>query len=62
MDKSNIIVFVLVFAVVAFRLYQKYVKKDANKPSGGSPGVPGKKDTSFPSSSAGDDYEPYSKH
>ena len=61
MGKSDIIVFVLVFAFLAFRLYQKYVKKKENKPYGGSTGASGKKDTSFPSTSTGDDYEPYGK-
>jgi hypothetical protein len=58
MDKTQIIIFTVVMVFLAFRLYQKYIKKDNNstgsntKPSSGS---------SFSSSSKDDDYEPYSK-
>lgn len=58
MDKTQIILFSAAMAFVAFRLYQKFVKKDRNKtgtdiksPSGDS----------FPSSSKDEEYEPYSK-
>jgi hypothetical protein len=58
MHQSQIILFSAVIAFLAFRLYQKYIKKDKGKsgtetkPSSGS---------SFPSSSKDEDYEPYSK-
>lgn len=50
----NKIVFVAAMAVLAVRVYQKYIRK--NKISG----TPDKKD-SFSSSSREEDYEPYSK-
>lgn len=59
MDKSNVILFVVVFAVVAFRLYQKYFQKDKDK-SFKQGGIK-RNDTSIPSSSKDDDYEPYMK-
>ena len=58
MDKTQILIFAALMAIVAVRLYQKYIKKDKSKsgtetkPSSGS---------SFPSSSKDEDYEPYSK-
>jgi hypothetical protein len=58
MDKSNIAIFAAVMGVAAFRLYQKYKKKDKNK-SGGNINTPS--NSSMPSSSKDDDYEPYSK-
>lgn len=55
-DKLEIIVFAILFAFVAFRLYQKYVKKDSGQSSFG------KKDGSaFLSSKKDEEYEPYSK-
>lgn len=55
MDKTQIAILAVAFAVVAFRLYQKYIKKDKNKSGSNTP------DTSMPSSPKDDDYEPYSK-
>jgi hypothetical protein len=58
MDKSEIFIFAAVIIFVAFRLYQKYMKKgnyntgSKTKESSGS---------SFSTSSKDDDYEPYSK-
>ncbi|MFN8209362.1 MAG: hypothetical protein U0T33_00145 [Bacteroidales bacterium] len=55
-DSSSIAVFAAVFAVLAFRIYQKYFKKNdikGNQRKGSG--------SSFPSSSKDDDYEPYSK-
>ena len=58
MDKSQILIFSAVAAVLAIRLYQKYVKKNKNKsgtetkPSSGS---------TISSSIKDEDYEPYSK-
>ena len=50
MDKTQIIIVAVSMALVAFRLYQKYVKK--NKSITG---------TDTKTSSKEDDYEPYSK-
>jgi hypothetical protein len=58
MDKSSIAIFAAVMGVAAFRLYQKYIKKDKNK-TGSNSTIPS--GTSMPSSSKEDDYEPYSK-
>jgi hypothetical protein len=58
MDKTQIAIFAAAFAILATRLYQKYLKKDNNK-SGSNPTNPS--GTSMPSSSKNDDYEPYSK-
>ena len=55
-DKLQIVIFIVLFAFVGFRLYQKYIKKDDGKP--GEVKKPG---SSFASSSKDDDYEPYSK-
>jgi hypothetical protein len=58
MDKSQIIILSAVLAILSFRIYQKYIKKDKDKtgsnknPSAGS---------GFSLSSKDDDYEPYSK-
>jgi hypothetical protein len=58
MDKNQILIYSAVAAILAIRLYQKYVKKrkvksgTETKPSSGA---------SFPGSSKDDDYEPYSK-
>jgi hypothetical protein len=49
MDKKDIIIFAIVISFVAFRLYQKYVKK------------PNSNTTSDSKISKDDDYEPYSK-
>lgn len=54
MDQKNLIVFVLVFLVLGFRLYQKYGKKNSGKT-----GNKHSHETSF--FSKDDDYEPYSK-
>jgi hypothetical protein len=58
MHKNDIIVFAVVMVFLAFRLYQKYIKKKDLK-TGTPPNST--KGTSFPSSSKDDDYEPYSK-
>jgi hypothetical protein len=58
MDKTQIIIFAAAMVFIAFRIYQKYIKKDKN-PSGSS--TKKSADTSFPSSSKDDEYEPYSK-
>jgi hypothetical protein len=58
MDKTQVIIIAAAIAILAFRLYQKYVKKDKSK-SGTE-----RKTTSvssFPSSSKDEEYEPYSK-
>jgi hypothetical protein len=58
MDNKQIIIYAAIVAVVGIRLYQRLKKKDNNKPGSDT----GKStDTSFPSSSKQDDYEPYSK-
>jgi len=58
MDKVEIIVFSAAFAIVAVRLYQKYIKKDKGKSGTDTKTSPG---SMFSSSSKDDDYEPYSK-
>jgi hypothetical protein len=58
MDKTQIAIFTAAFAILAIRLYLKYVKKDKNK-SGSNTNPPS--DISMHSSSKNDDYEPYSK-
>ena len=55
-DNLQIVLLVSLFAFVGFRLYQKYFKKNDEKPGGlKKPG------SSFASSSKDDDYEPYAK-
>jgi len=55
-NNLEIILFAVLLAFVAFRLYQKYFRKDAGNSS------PGKKSSSSnTSSSKDDDYEPYAK-
>jgi hypothetical protein len=58
MDKTQIILFSAAMAFVAFRLYQKFVKKDRNKSGTDIKSTSG---DSFPSSSKDEEYEPYSK-
>jgi hypothetical protein len=58
MDKKEVIIFAAAMVFVAFRLYQKYVKKNTGK-SGMESKPPSA--TSFPTSVKDDDYEPYSK-
>lgn len=56
METKDIIVFALIFAVAAFRLYQKYGKK-------GKTGTffSGKNAGKFSKPDTGEEYEPYSK-
>jgi len=58
MDKSGIFIFAAVMAFVAFRLYQKYMKKDNYNPGSKTKESSG---SSFSTSSKDDEYEPYSK-
>jgi hypothetical protein len=58
MDKTQIIIFAVAMVFLAFRLYQKYFKKD-NAGSGSK--TKKTADSSFTSSSKDDEYEPYSK-
>jgi hypothetical protein len=58
MDKTQIFIYSAVIALVAVRLYQKFVKKDKGKL--GSDAKHGS-DNSMLYSSKDDDYEPYSK-
>ena len=55
-DKLQIFLLAVAFVFLGFRLYQKYFKKNDNKPGGIK-----KSGSSFASSSQDDDYEPYSK-
>ncbi len=55
-DNLQVILFVVLFALVGFRLYNKYIKKDDGKTGGNK-----KPGSSFGQSSKDDDYEPYSK-
>ena len=58
MEKIQIIVIILAVALVAFRLYQKYIRKDksseGNNRNDSKGNMPG-------SSATDDDYEPYAK-
>ena len=59
METKEVIIFAVAISFVAFRLYQKYIKKDQK----GSANI--KKtssDTTYFSTSKDDDYEPYSKN
>ena len=58
MDTVNIIIIVFAFSVLAVRMYLKYVKKAKGKKDADSKSPPG---NILSSSSADDDYEPYSK-
>ena len=58
MDKVEIIAISVALAVVAVRIYQKYIKKGADKPGAGSKKSSG---SAFSSSSENDEYEPYSR-
>jgi uncharacterized ion transporter superfamily protein YfcC len=58
MDKIQIIIFAAAMAILAVRLYQKYVKKDKRTSETERKREPG---SYFQSSSKDDDYEPYSK-
>jgi hypothetical protein len=58
MSNIEIILIAMVFVVLGFRLYQKYIKKDHRKAGTGSPKQTG---SSFSSHSKDDDYEPYLK-
>jgi len=58
MDKRQIFIFAAVAVVLAIRLYQKFKKKDNNKPGSDQKNP---SDSSFPSTSKYEEYEPYSK-
>jgi len=58
MDTKQIIIFSLAMAYLAFRLYQKYYKKNTPGSSGENKGSTG---NSLSNYSKDDDYEPYSK-
>jgi hypothetical protein len=58
MDKTQIIIFAVAMVFLAFRLYQKYIKKDKNNAGSTTKKTEG---SLFPASSKDDDYEPYSK-
>ena len=55
MEKKDILILLLIFSVAGIRLYQKYGKKNQEKP-----GNSNKSGSSF-SSMNDDGYEPYSK-
>ena len=55
-DNLQVILFAVLFALVGFRLYKKYIKKEDGKT--GESKKPG---SSFGQSSKDDDYEPYSR-
>jgi hypothetical protein len=57
MNKSEIIIFAAAMAFLAFRLYQKYMKKGNYNPGSKTK----ESGTSFSTSSKDDEYEPYSK-
>jgi hypothetical protein len=58
MDKKEIILFAVVMAFLAVRLYQKYIKKKSGKQGSDNKTSSG---SVFSSSTKDDDYEPYSK-
>jgi len=58
MNKIEIIAFSAAMAIVAIRLYQKYIKKDLNK---GTYNQSKQAGHPFSSGKMEDDYEPYSK-
>lgn len=58
MDTKDIIIFTVVFAFLAFRLYQKYGKKQKGSSTTDTKTSSG---TAFSSTSKDDDYEPYAK-
>jgi len=61
MSSTEIILIAALFAFAGFRLYQKYVKKDAGKMGQTGKAFKIDKGSSFPSHTDGDDYEPYSQ-
>jgi hypothetical protein len=60
MSSTEIILIVAVSVFAGFRLYQKYVKKDADKQGKAGNAFKIEKRSSFQSHTDGDDYEPYS--
>jgi hypothetical protein len=56
MDKTQIIIFVILFAVLGFRIYQKYFNKNKRGTDTKS-----SQDSQSALSSKDDEYEPYSK-
>lgn len=58
MEKSDVILFIAVFAALGFSLYRRYMKKNKGQTGGGGASQSG---SSFSSHSKDDDYEPYSK-
>lgn len=58
MNKTEILTVAVVGAFLAVRLYQKYKKKNTDKPGSDTKTTSG---SEFPSSSRDDDYEPYLK-
>jgi|GEM_PF-7029014 uncharacterized protein YxeA len=55
-DQLTVIILVAVLIILAFRIYQKFTRKDAGKKEKDV-----KKSSSFTDSVKDDDYEPYSK-
>jgi uncharacterized membrane protein YebE (DUF533 family) len=58
MDKTQVFIFVLLIAVLGFRIYQKYFNKNKNKQGTGNKSSEGSQSSP---SSKDDEYEPYSK-
>ncbi len=58
MDKTQVFIFVLLIAVLGFRIYQKYFSKNKNKQGTGNKSSEGSQSSP---SSKDDEYEPYSK-
>jgi Tfp pilus assembly major pilin PilA len=58
MNKNQILIYSAVAAILAIRLYQKYVKKGKAKSGTETKSSSG---ASFPTASKDEDYEPYSK-
>ncbi len=58
MDKTQIFILVFAIAILAFRMYQKYIKKAKDKPVSDNQDSKG---SQFISPSKDEDYEPYSK-
>lgn len=58
MDKTQIFIIAFAMVFLAFRIYQKYIKKGTEKSETDTKDIAGSK---FSSPSKDDDYEPYSR-
>jgi hypothetical protein len=56
MNTKDVILIIIVFFALGFSLYRKYIKKNQNKTGYG---LDKNSESSFPTKSDDDDYEPY---